>query len=409
MTFVGLDPDLVVGALLGLLLCALAHALAAPWLGWHLSPLGALAAVTIIPCVTALVHLMVAPATDLAGAAFRAVGPLVGVLYGPPILLFAVPHHWAVLAPTGAGVALLLAHPEALPLHLHALSAVASLAWTALAVALAARRFETRVQGAHSADPVALRHSQGHFGRETVLLCLLAAWAYYLLPGNLGGSPVMTFVVSQGLGFVGTGLLVVLALPVRLSEVLSWRRPDPRAMATGLLLPLLSIPLLLSTFMLEAAYLPGLIDLDSVTSTSDTITELSQAFGGVLTWAVPGLCEEVFFRGAMLGLLLGAGRAKTSRARTIMALLVQAMAFGAIHSPVVRVLPTTLFGLVCGLLVLRGRSLWPAIVAHMLHNFLLVNYQAQLVDLDPWALLAVGLLAFPLVIWGPRPRSPDPA
>jgi membrane protease YdiL (CAAX protease family) len=76
---------------------------------------------------------------------------------------------------------------------------------------------------------------------------------------------------------------------------------------------------------------------------------------------VPAVCEELFFRGyALAGLRGGLGKAA--------AIAVVAVAFGVYHHSVHRLIVTSVLGLVFGLLVIRYGSIWPAVVAHLLHN-----------------------------------------
>ncbi len=79
----------------------------------------------------------------------------------------------------------------------------------------------------------------------------------------------------------------------------------------------------------------------------------------------PALCEELFFRGALLSGLrrdLGAVRC----------IAWQALIFGAAHSSIYRFVPTALLGMVLTALTLRGRSLFPAILLHATYNGLLL-------------------------------------
>jgi len=76
---------------------------------------------------------------------------------------------------------------------------------------------------------------------------------------------------------------------------------------------------------------------------------------------VPAACEEFFFRGfALSGLRHGLGK--------VGAVLVVGLAFGVFHHSVHRLVPTAILGLLFAILVLQYRSLWPAMLAHFLHN-----------------------------------------
>ena len=76
---------------------------------------------------------------------------------------------------------------------------------------------------------------------------------------------------------------------------------------------------------------------------------------------LPAVCEELFFRGYVLsGLRGGLGGG--------LAVVVAAVSFGIYHGSVHRLIPTAVLGLLFGLLVLRFRAIWPAMLAHFLHN-----------------------------------------
>ena len=112
---------------------------------------------------------------------------------------------------------------------------------------------------------------------------------------------------------------------------------------------------------------------------------------------LPGICEEMLFRGAVLGLLrkgMPAG----------WAVWVQAALFSLAHLYGFRLLPTFGVGLATGWLVLRTGSLLPAVLLHTLHNALAVSQGSELaLDLgDPSTvgalvgMVLVGLLALVL-------------
>jgi ABC-2 type transport system permease protein/sodium transport system permease protein len=76
---------------------------------------------------------------------------------------------------------------------------------------------------------------------------------------------------------------------------------------------------------------------------------------------VPAVCEELFFRGFVLNGLRGP-LGKWA------AVLIVAVAFGVHHHLVFRLIATSALGLLLGLLVVQFRSLWPAMLAHAMHN-----------------------------------------
>lgn len=75
----------------------------------------------------------------------------------------------------------------------------------------------------------------------------------------------------------------------------------------------------------------------------------------------PGVCEEFLFRGFVLSSL-------RKKLPFWSAIVLTALLFGAFHMHLYRLLPTTLIGIVLGWLCLRTRSIWPAILGHMVNN-----------------------------------------
>lgn len=79
----------------------------------------------------------------------------------------------------------------------------------------------------------------------------------------------------------------------------------------------------------------------------------------------PAVCEELLFRGALLGLF------RTSPAPIPRALLVGAL-FGLLHMLLFRIFPIGALGVAFGLIALRMGSVVPAMLAHALNNGLLI-------------------------------------
>lgn len=94
----------------------------------------------------------------------------------------------------------------------------------------------------------------------------------------------------------------------------------------------------------------------------------------------PAVCEEFFFRGFLQNSI-------RSRASAFLAILSSAVLFGLFHVIVKdallfeRLLPSTLMGVVLGIVFERSRSVFPGMVLHVLHNSLLImisEYQDQI-------------------------------
>ncbi len=84
----------------------------------------------------------------------------------------------------------------------------------------------------------------------------------------------------------------------------------------------------------------------------------------------PGICEELFLRGALLSSL----RRDLSATRAV---LWQALFFALLHLSIYRLVPTFLLGGALGALRLRTASILPAMAAHALYNALAVLTQGE--------------------------------
>jgi membrane protease YdiL (CAAX protease family) len=81
----------------------------------------------------------------------------------------------------------------------------------------------------------------------------------------------------------------------------------------------------------------------------------------LLLAVIPGIAEEFLFRGFLLS---GLGRASGKWTAIIGAGLI----FGAFHSFVDKIPMTALMGILLGYVCWQSRSLWPGILAHVMHN-----------------------------------------
>lgn len=105
----------------------------------------------------------------------------------------------------------------------------------------------------------------------------------------------------------------------------------------------------------------------------------------------PAICEELFFRGALLS-----GLRRDLPAWRVIAL--EMLFFGLVHMSIHRFVPTALLGGVLAGVTLRARSLWPAVILHAAYNGLLVSSELGHLVVDPrsaWlALVGAGLFGF---------------
>ena len=281
-----------------------------------------------------------------------------------------------------------------------ALAALSSLGWTAACLWIAARmlsREDALLGGVTQPRESWIRRVLGVWG--------LAMGMLWFVGSSLQAQEfALGMTVSQVLMIAGTGLLALLYWNQPIAETCSLRRPRARhlllAAGVGLCLP--GLGLLVN--VAQSPFIPV---------SSAWVEELNKLLMGerpfaltlLLVAVLPALCEEVLFRGVLMGMLRGV---LTDRARVVLV----AVLFGLLHVSLARILPTAALGLVLGLLVVWSGSLWPAVLAHGLNNafaLTLAHLEIQAEEhLLPMILVGNSLLLLLLYLQR-RFRPPDPA
>ncbi|MFH1278780.1 MAG: ABC transporter permease subunit/CPBP intramembrane protease [Candidatus Eisenbacteria bacterium] len=206
------------------------------------------------------------------------------------------------------------------------------------------------------ADPVRVREVMAFYLFEVLLLyyagslvqsrslipgLLLTLWGFLLVP-------TLVFARAYGLDF---------------RRHLSLRAPSARHALAGLLLAPLALVAAQLLFRVQGRFLPV---PEEFLEGFERLGGGGEAGVGLLLFAValsPGICEEVFFR----GLILGQHRRVLSPLRAV---LLGGFLFGLFHLSIYRLLPTALLGVAAGAVVIRSRSLFPAMLLHGAYNAL---------------------------------------
>ncbi len=205
-------------------------------------------------------------------------------------------------------------------------------------------------------------------------LALLTAFALYIgaqsIPGAVAHAPI----------FAGATLLLYNAALAGLLYSLARRRSTPVSSAFRLdAIPEwrylgLAAALAVGCWLVSVGYRAGapLVGFQPPVAEGPDLATLfgSGAVGAALTMAVVAvagpLVEEALLRGVVLGAL-------RRRFGAWPAIAVSALAFALLHASVWSLLPLTVLGVALGWLAVRSRSLWPAIVAHVLYNVVFVG------------------------------------
>lgn len=178
-----------------------------------------------------------------------------------------------------------------------------------------------------------------------------------------------------------------------LRETLALRLPAPHhALAAVLLAPPL-VRLAETWIVWQQTVLPLPSGMTDGGGLAEEILSLSPASLVFALAVSPGICEELFFRGAILSGL----RRDLPAWRVV---LWQAVLFGAVHASIYRFAPTAVLGALLAALTLRTRSLLPAVLLHIAYNgSLVLGHDALPFLSSPWtpylAVPALLLLALP--------------
>ncbi len=168
---------------------------------------------------------------------------------------------------------------------------------------------------------------------------------------------------SQVLVLAGPAFLVAWYLKLELRETFSLHPPNGRTLIGTLLLAVSIVPVSNLLRQVQFMYYPPQVD--------ELAKQAEMLFSGSLVWVLvvlailPGICEELLFRGFLLAGL------RNSLA-TLRTALVVGVVFGLFHMQIDKIPVHTLLGMLLAVVVLRGGSIYPAMLIHIANNGLAV-------------------------------------
>ncbi len=169
--------------------------------------------------------------------------------------------------------------------------------------------------------------------------------------------------VTQLVIFLACPFLMMLMFGVRFKTTFRLARPPVKAMVMPIFIAPALIFLLSELMVLQNLYLPApeyyREAIKRLGSEPGNPFEFIQVI--ILISLLPGICEELMFRGVVLSGMLQ----KLSAARSI---ILAAVVFGAFHLSPYHFMPVFLIGLVLGYITVRTGSIFPAMFVHVLYN-----------------------------------------
>jgi membrane protease YdiL (CAAX protease family) len=242
----------------------------------------------------------------------------------------------------------------------------------------------------------------------------LVLLGFFYIGGPLQLRDVSTgLVLTQILVIAGIPLVALRILRIPVAETLRLKRLPP---LTPFLAFLLAPAATLCAALAASAQGVVLQVPESYREMMERLITIDGGFGlplSVLVFAVvPGVCEEILFRGFVL-------RGLENRFGGRSAVIWSAVLFGAFHFDLYRLVPTTVLGLILGWVAWRTGRLWPSMVIHVTNNaFAVLATNLPALQRVEW-LQEGGSIPLPVMVtvavigaaaaWGLHRVSPAPA
>jgi len=166
------------------------------------------------------------------------------------------------------------------------------------------------------------------------------------------------------IGLLLIGLLVPLLFKWKLSEIMPIKKVSFRQFFGTLVLYAASYITVLAVSIITAYFFPGLMDVSNYLGSF--IASVPFAVALIIVAVMPGICEEVLFRGVILHTM------RNFKSEFVV-MLIAAVLFGIFHLDVYRFLPTAILGFVMTYLMLKTQNFLLPVFFHFLNNAVTVS------------------------------------
>lgn len=189
----------------------------------------------------------------------------------------------------------------------------------------------------------------------------------------------VTLLVSQACILTPAVVMALTLVQRHAAALFGRRRPTAASLALAVLTAVLAHPVGMQLAHLVQSIYPPSEELISQTAwISALIMQASPWLLVLLMGVLPAVCEELTFRGFVLGGL-------RSSVPTTWAVLVSAVAFGAAHTILQQSISAGILGILLGYLAVRWGSVWPGIFFHAVYNSLMLLFTSNAGAISDWA------------------------
>jgi membrane protease YdiL (CAAX protease family) len=179
-------------------------------------------------------------------------------------------------------------------------------------------------------------------------------------------------------------------------QVFSLRRAKIAGFAGAALLGLGMIPLMNGLNALQSYWNilpPNKADLEGMTELLTPALLAHPIFAPIVIGALAGICEELLFRGPIQA-------AFVKRFPLALALTLGGLLFAAAHMDLSGMPPRMILGIILGWIVVRQRSIYPAMLMHAVYDGVSVAFAAQQLHGDPTGASMDTLISWPMILAG---------
>ncbi|MGA2232582.1 MAG: ABC transporter permease subunit/CPBP intramembrane protease [Tepidisphaeraceae bacterium] len=287
-----------------------------------------------------------------------------------------------------------------------ALAFASSGLYAGLVLSLAGRLFTNEQLVNPAWEPISLRgfSHRSHRPRWPAVDEALALFSvslllnFYLSPSWIKAGLLPLLLAVETLLIAGPAIVFSWLGRYPWKEVFSLRRPGLAGFAGATLLGLGMIPLMNGLSALQSYWNilpPNDADLEGMTELLKPALVAHPFIAPIIIGALAGICEELLFRGPIQA-------AFVKRFPLALALTVGGLLFAAAHMDLSGMPPRMILGIILGWIVVRQRSIYPAMLMHAVYDGVSVAFQAHLFVLsaDASAAASATIISMPLILAG---------
>lgn len=236
------------------------------------------------------------------------------------------------------------------------------------------------------------RRANGDYLPEVALLLAVAFLLMFYVGQTLQMQDLMYgSILTQISVIFAPALLLVKLMKLPVLSTWSFRRPTGLGLLAALFLAPFCMVLSMAIYQIQSLVFPAPEEFTKMFTRMLVDSDKPMIVTFIAIALFPGICEEILFRGTILGLV-------RKRFTPIWSAIVVGLAFGAFHLSIFRVAPTGVLGIVLSALTLATRSIFPAMLLHILNNGMalaMTKYKLEPLLQEYWYVCAIsGMVGF---------------